>query len=125
MKVRFEPPAELVKLRLGKVLCVELLDGELNKSEGSVLMCRPIAVQSENLRYNLLHRAETHMRSSSLKDDLVEQFEALKTRLVNETNLPSLVKQKPVQDIKTYMRLVAKQLRFLSWKTRSGTSAYP
>ncbi|MFP3039414.1 MAG: hypothetical protein ACKESB_01660 [Candidatus Hodgkinia cicadicola] len=113
--------AELVKLRLGKTFYIELLDEELTTIEfesegvisalvnnctkaGTVRVLAEQKILQQNLRYNLLHKAKTYMRSSSLKDDLVVQFETLKTRLVNEINLPSLAKQNSPR-YKSFMQL--------------------
>ncbi len=110
--------AELVKIRLGQSLCIELLGDEIttiefkskditdaltstSKAETLTALGEQKILQ-QNLKYNLSHKAKTCMLTPNLKDDLVGQFEATKKRLVNEISLPSLVRQN-VPRYKNYM----------------------
>lgn len=49
------------------------------------------AVLQKNLLFNLNHKAKEYMKNPNISQDLGEQFEAMKLRLINEVNDPQLL----------------------------------
>ncbi|XXN19789.1 MAG: hypothetical protein AAJB65_00270 [Candidatus Hodgkinia cicadicola] len=45
----------------------------------------------QNLEYNLKHKAKHYLQNPNTKDDLIEQYEKMKQKLINEINLPRLL----------------------------------
>ncbi|XXN13837.1 MAG: hypothetical protein AAI978_00310 [Candidatus Hodgkinia cicadicola] len=85
-----------IKLEDEKIVIIEFKTCEIKKllkERGEYVPSAKIEQRDlqQNLEYNLNHRAKYYMQNPNLSEDLAEQFEKMKKRLVNEINLPRLI----------------------------------